>query len=845
MKARTNLLARLALATAVSVGLAACGGSSDNDGDTDMMDDGPTLEQRQTSQQAAITTAASGVTTALTGLNSTSPTQGQVDALDAAIAALDAAIKAAEDLSDSAKSAASGTLTFAQSAAATAKANTAAAAKVGRIATQKGAIATASNRVTTARNALSSPVPTQAEVKALNDAITALQAAIDGADDVADDDADLVAANTNIGSAGTAAGTAQSRINTARDTQAAAIQKEANRLTAAREDLEDAGDEPTDDLVARLRAAIDRLQGAVDAATTDSAGRWSADEDAIKTATAAIREANAEHTVADASVKGAESTAKAAEVKRHEDAITAATGRVTSARSALSDPPTQDQITALDNAIKGLETAISNAQSVSTDLAAVLSAAGELVDSAKSVLMTAKKDREAEVVADRKKKNEAPMKVAEAINDHDLGATTPNEFGDATISRTSGDAVIKLNQPGDEKDDKPYTSSDAPSAGSGWMGKTFVHTDDEARRPFTERGTIYTDIKKADDADWVAVNFNGGDNTNFVDPNAGGDVTLGSTVTVDASDITGGKVVPGKPNTDTGTGSLTIAAGSSERGTLFGQPGLFRCATGACTITRGNVDDEKPDRLSFGGGTLTFDPDSGDPKVKYGDPDGDYTRFGYWMKSTTQRDGTIEHDIRTFASGSGYVTGPQATTDGSTGDLHVVRGTANYYGVAAGVYVKKDGTGDALEVTNGEFTADATLKASFGGPDIAANDHFSISGTISGFADGSTNLGFSPLTLEKVGFGNGTNVGSVAPDAESGAATTDAVGWAFSGGKTDGGGATGDWSGQFFGDVGGETNDADEAEDQYDDYPANVSGEFNGHFTNGHVAGAFGASYDE
>ncbi len=755
-------------------------------------------------------------------------------------------------MSDSAKSAASGTLTFAQSAVAKAKADIAAAAKVGRVATQKGAIATASNRVTTARNALSSPVPTQAEVKELNDAITALQAAIDGADDVAADDAALVGANTDIGSARTAASTAQGQIDTARGTQAAAIQKEANRLTAAREDLEDAGDEPTADLVARLRAAIDRLQSAVDAATTDSAGRWSADEDAIKNATAAIREANAEHMVADASVENAENTAKADEVKRHEGAITAATGRVTSARSALSDPPTPDQITDLDNAIKGLETAISEAQSVSTELAAVLSTAGELVGSAKNVLMTAKKDREAADIANRKEDNEAPMKVAEAINAHKLsteadvtvpGVTVPGEFSGRTVSRTSGDAVIKLNQTTQQAKDKPYTMSDAPSAGSGWMGKTFVHTNDKARRPFTETGTIYTDIKKAGDADWMASNFNGGDNANFINPSTGGDVALGSSVTVDASDITGGKVVPRKPDTDTGTGSLTIAAGSNERGTLFGQPGLFRCATNDdCTITRGHVADEKPDRLSFSGGTLTFDPDSGEPKVKYGDPDGDFTHFGYWMKSTTQRDGTVEHDIRTFAGGLGNVTGTQG--DPTVGDLHVVRGTANYYGVAAGVYVKKDGAGDALEVTNGEFTADATLKASFGGPDIADNDRFSISGTISGFADGSTNLGFGPLTLEKVGFkgsGEGDTLGSIAPGRSTGIAGTDSnqVGWAFAGGSTDGGGATGEWSGAFFGDVGGETNTAN------DDYPGHVSGEFNGHFTNGHVAGAFGAEYDE
>ena len=38
--------------------------------------------------------------------------------------------------------------------------------------------------------------------------------------------------------------------------------------------------------------------------------------------------------------------------------------------------------------------------------------------------------------------------------------------------------------------------------------------------------------------------------------------------------------------------------------------------------------------------------------AKYADPDTDYTYFGYWMESTTQRDGTTkEHDIETFHGG--------------------------------------------------------------------------------------------------------------------------------------------------------------------------------------------------
>ncbi|MCY4283810.1 MAG: hypothetical protein OXC65_00540 [Thiotrichales bacterium] len=815
---RAHLLARLALAATVSIGLAACGGSSsNNDDDTDMMDDGPTLEQRQTAQQAAITTAATGVTTALTGLNSTSPTQGQVDTLDAAISALDAAIKAAEDLSDSAKSTARGQLSFAQSASSTAKANIAAAAKASRIVTQKSAISPAAGKVTAAQNALSSPLPTQAQVTALEAAIAELEAAINGADDVAADDADLAAANTTLTNARTASTTAQGQVTTAlnnrRSTQASAISLATARVVAARADLKDAGDSPTTDLVARLDTAIQSLESAVTAATD-----WKTDETAIADANSLISDAKGELTIAQASVNDSASSKKVEALKGHRVAIANASTGVDTTRAALSTPPTQPQIEALDAAIKALETAINNAQDMSADLTAELSIANGLLESSKTVLAMAKKDREAADVADRKKMNEAPMKVAEAINDHEVGAAVPSEFAGRTITRTSGDAVIKI----DEDDEKPYTMSDAPSAGSGWMGKTFVHTDDEARRPFTERGTIYTDIEKAGDAAWTDTVFNGIDGADsFPAPTAGGNVTFtAAATTVNARDITGGNVVPGKPSTESGTASITIKDGDSERGMLFGQSGRFSCASSNCVITRNGEDS-----VTFGGGTLSFDPDSGEPMVKYGDPDSDYTHFGYWMKSTTQRDGIVEHDIRTFAGGAGTL-----DEEGFVSGSDEIVGTADYYGVAAGVYVKRDGTGDVLEVTNGMFTADAKLTASFGGTAIAEDDHFSVSGTISDFTDAEgDDIGFDPLMLEK-----------------SDITQTSGSEGGFTGGVTKGGGETGEWSGQFYGNANdGNDNDAGDAPDTTNDYPENVSGEFNGHFTNGHVAGAFGAEYDE
>ena len=158
-------------------------------------------------------------------------------------------------------------------------------------------------------------------------------------------------------------------------------------------------------------------------------------------------------------------------------------------------------------------------------------------------------------------------------------------------------------------------------------------------------------------------------------------------------------------------------------------------------------------------------------------------------------------------------------------NLSVVHGTASYYGAAAGVYIKKDGADDSLVVTDGKFTAVAELTARFGGGTIVPDDDFEVEGTISDFMDGTMDLGFADLKLG-------------GKDAIGGA-TINQNG-SFTGGETDGGGTSGNWTGQFYGNTGTETADV-----STDDHPMNVSGEFNGHFVNGHVAGAFGAEYDD
>ena len=112
--------------------------------------------------------------------------------------------------------------------------------------------------------------------------------------------------------------------------------------------------------------------------------------------------------------------------------------------------------------------------------------------------------------------------------------------------------------------------------------------------------------------------------------------------------------------------------------------------------------------------------------------------------------------------------------------------------------------------SSGHFTADADLTARFGGGDIAANEQWQIDGTISDFRDDAgeaiANSAWE-VNLNKI------------EDINTGGPT-------FTEGTTNGGGS---WTATFYGET------ADNVQ------PSGVAGEFNAHFGNGHVVGAYGA----
>ena len=204
----------------------------------------------------------------------------------------------------------------------------------------------------------------------------------------------------------------------------------------------------------------------------------------------------------------------------------------------------------------------------------------------------------------------------------------------------------------------------------------------------------------------------------------------------------------------------------------------------------------------------------------------DFLHFGHWMESTMKRDGTRSHVFRTFS-------GSEAAAYDGIGD---VTGTASYAGAAAGRYVQKtlDPDGTASEVSDGSFTAYADLTATFGNTDgtVAAADQFSIKGEVSNFMDGGTDLGWT-LELGKANLGDRD---SATGEIAAANATSD-----FSGMTTGSAGARiGTWSGTLYGVDPEETGGVPVLHQP----PTGVAGEFNGHFANGHVAGAFGASID-
>ncbi len=264
------------------------------------------------------------------------------------------------------------------------------------------------------------------------------------------------------------------------------------------------------------------------------------------------------------------------------------------------------------------------------------------------------------------------------------------------------------------------------------------------------------------------------------------------------------------------TTTTSMDEADEVEGTYNGAMGTYRCnGTAVCTVTLDK--DSKITAMSDG---WVFTPDSGATSDV---PDADYLHYGVWLKKTTDDDGVVTYnEVETFAGSSA-----------ARSDTSSVTGRATYSGGATGVYVhsvtKPDGT--EASATSGHFTADAELTAHFGqtvdDPDTPASEAGqippgllnSISGTINNFtlSGHDEGPGWSVSLQQAATDGTGTD-----PHVDDGVAK--------------GGGDDGSYTATFHGPV----VDADSNAIQ----PHTVVGEFNAFFSNGSVAGAFGARKD-
>ncbi len=251
-------------------------------------------------------------------------------------------------------------------------------------------------------------------------------------------------------------------------------------------------------------------------------------------------------------------------------------------------------------------------------------------------------------------------------------------------------------------------------------------------------------------------------------------------------------------------------------GTYNGAMGTYRCnGSAVCTVT---LDDEG--MITAIGAGWVFTPDEGATSDV---PDDDYLHYGFWLKRTTDEEGAVTYnEVETFAGSSIAATGSVAS----------VTGRATYDGAATGVYVHSvsnpDGT--RASATSGHFTANAMLTAHFGqeledsnvptSGKYAPNVLNTVTGTINNFN----------LSGHDEGPGWSVSLEKGAIDTSAGTAS----------GMTKGGGDEGSYNATFHGPT---TATVDGA--TVNIQPHSVVGEFGANFSNGSVAGAFGATKDD
>ena len=402
-------------------------------------------------------------------------------------------------------------------------------------------------------------------------------------------------------------------------------------------------------------------------------------------------------------------------------------------------------------------------------------------------------------------------------------------FTDNSIFEVAGGKVTKQDNDGDNDE---FAKSDAsPAAIDDWAGAIYTRTtneDDEDTADMdetvTEMVVSYTNVE--DPTDEAYTDYFSSALAGSRDGVESLDGTDASVLNIDETEvaanhmrfvgdfgITGAhQTIPAPVDDPVTTGDDMDEAMVSVMGSFYGIPGEFKCAS-QCTRS-----SDKDGNLSGLGGDWTFtatvadDEELADIMVAGVVDDTDYLDFGYWIVTSQGEDGPM-YTVGIFQDGM------QEHSGG-------VDGKAEYAGPATGVYMTKTfdpGTGDPIPVSGGQFTAHAMLTAYFGADtEVPSADHNRISGTISDFynSDGEMIDDEWEVELMRAVINGGVFNVSVTSTGE--------------------GSDPGAWGGRFY----GPPNDGAETDPQAV-MPDSVAGTFNAHFSNGHAAGAFGATIVE
>ena len=412
-------------------------------------------------------------------------------------------------------------------------------------------------------------------------------------------------------------------------------------------------------------------------------------------------------------------------------------------------------------------------------------------------------------------------------SDATIGTSEGNYEGPA-ISRDNDGTTITVTVHGatDDDDETFMKAEDLTHTAEGHAGQMLTRTMDADAdgNVVTEVAIVYTDIEAPTPTAFAEVTgqaLNARDLDDTVDADEDGTATNDFTaLTVDqtSADVL---ALIGSPSFAPGTGSSTqhtftfddtntddMDEADEVAGTYNGAMGTYRCnGTAVCTVT---VDDEGMVTAMSDG--WVFTPDAG---AMSDVPDADYLHYGAWLQRTTDSDGEVTYnEVETFAGSS----------IAASGDITAVSGIAEYEGGAAGVYVHKTFAGDGTsEATSGHFTADASLTAYFSGGATPAGKADTLEGTINNFVLSGGEANSWSVTLQSDG---DPNTDGIQPDTDGIMAGT------ASGGVT---GQDGSFTATFHGSV------AETGTPPAVPQPTAVVGEFNSVFSNGSVAGGFGA----